>query len=73
MIYLVNDMDNEKVIRKSIEFDDTDSENIGIGTIIGYFGILAIICISSFLLAKYILRSNIGWEKTPVDTSERLG
>ena len=43
-----------------------------IGKTIGYFGILAIICILSFLIAKYIIRDNIGDEKSPVDTSERL-
>lgn len=47
-------------------------EGVSIGKMIGYIGILAIICISSFLIAKYILRSNIGWEETPIDTSERL-
>lgn len=46
--------------------------NTGIGKTIGYFGILAIICILSFLIAKYIIRDNIGDEKSPVDTSERL-
>ena len=44
----------------------------GIGKAIGYYGILAIICILSFLVAKYIIRDNIGDEKSPVDTSERL-
>lgn len=47
-------------------------DNVGIGRKIGYFGILAIICILSFLIAKYIVRSNIDEEKIPVDTSERL-
>ena len=47
-------------------------DNTGIGKTIGYFGILAIICILSFLIAKYIIRDNIGDEKSPVDTSERL-
>ena len=47
-------------------------ENVGIGKMIGYFGILAIICISAFLIAKYIVRSNINWEPTPIDTSEKL-
>ena len=42
------------------------------GRKIGYFGILAIICILSFLVAKYIVRSNIDGEDTPIDTSERL-
>ena len=47
-------------------------EQVSVGKMIGYFGILAIICIVAFLIAKYILRSNIGWEETPIDTSERL-
>ena len=46
--------------------------NIGTGRKIAYFGILAIICILSFLVAKYIVRSNIDGENTPIDTSERL-
>ena len=46
--------------------------NSGFGRNVGYFGILAIICILSFLVAKYIIRSNIGDEVSPVDTSERL-
>lgn len=49
-----------------------DVEKVGVGRMIGYFGILSIICIMSFLIAKYILRSSIGWEETPIDTSERL-
>ena len=46
--------------------------NTGIGKTIGYFGILAIICILAFLVAKYIVRSDIKGEETPIDTSERL-
>lgn len=47
-------------------------EEVSVGKMVGYFGILSIICITSFLIAKYILRSNIDWEETPIDTSERL-
>lgn len=47
-------------------------DNVSIERKIGYFGILAIICILSFLIAKYIVRSNIDGEDTPIDTSERL-
>jgi len=36
------------------------------------FGILAIICILAFLVAKYIVRSSIDGEKPPIDTSERI-
>lgn len=45
---------------------------MSIGKTVAYFGILAIICILSFLIAKYIVRSNIEGEDTPIDTSERL-
>ena len=47
-------------------------DDIGLEKKIAYFGILAIICILSFLVAKYIVRSNIEGEDTPIDTSERL-
>ena len=47
-------------------------DNSGFGRNVGYFGILAIICILAFLVAKYIIRSNIGDEVSPIDTSERL-
>ena len=47
-------------------------DDIGLGKKIAYFGILAIICILSFLVAKYIVRGNIEGEDTPIDTSERL-
>ena len=46
--------------------------NSGFGRNIGYFGILAIICILSFFFFFYIIRSNIGDEVSPIDTSERL-
>lgn len=36
------------------------------------FGLLAILCILAFLVAKYIVRSDIDGEDTPIDTSERL-
>ena len=42
------------------------------GKMIAYFGILAIICILAFLIAKYIVRNDIDWEETPIDTSERI-
>jgi len=42
------------------------------GKTIAYFGILAIICVMTFLIAKYIVRSNIEGEESPIDTSERL-
>jgi len=47
-------------------------QNVSIGKMISYFGILAIICVLSFLVAKYIVRSDIDGENIPIDTSERL-
>ena len=55
-----------------VDNNEEDNQQVGVGRLIGYFGILAIICIISFLIAKYILRKNIDWEETPIDTSERL-
>ena len=55
-----------------VDKDLDENSDIGIGKLIGYFGILAILCILALLLAKYIVRSNIDWEETPIDTSERL-
>lgn len=48
------------------------TSNTGIGKMIAYFGILAIICVLAFLVAKYIVRNDIGGEETPIDTSERI-
>ena len=47
-------------------------DNQSIWKLIGYFGILAIICVISFLIAKYIVRNDIDGEELPIDTSERL-
>ena len=47
-------------------------DNIGIGKKIAHYGVLALICLLSFLVAKYIVRSAIDGETSPVDTSERL-
>ena len=49
-----------------------EEDNQSIWKLIGYFGILAIICILSFLVAKYVVRSEIEGERSPIDTSERL-
>lgn len=49
-----------------------EASSESVGRIIAYFGILAIICILAFLVAKYIVRSNIDGVDTPIDTSERL-
>ena len=56
MIFLVNNME----------------EKTSIGKIVAYFGILAIICVVSFLTAKYIVRSSIKNDEMPIDTSVRL-
>ena len=66
----MNKMNNVKFVM--VDNNDEDNQQVGVGRLIGYFGILAIICIISFLIAKYILRKNIDWEETPIDTSERL-
>ena len=55
-----------------VDKDLDENSDIGIGKLIGYFGILAILCILAFLIAKYIVRSNVDWEESPIDTSERL-
>ena len=47
-------------------------DKMSTGKTVAYFGILAIICILAFLIAKYVIRSNIEGEDTPIDTSERL-
>ena len=50
--------------------DELIGSSIGIGKIISYAGILALICIISFLVAKFIV--NIGVEEKPIDISERI-
>ena len=40
--------------------------------LIGYFGILILICVISFLIAKYVVRSGIDEGEIPIDTSERI-
>ena len=47
-------------------------DKMSIGKTVAYFGILAIVCILAFLIAKYVVRCSIGGEQTPIDTSERL-
>ena len=44
--------------------------SISVGKILFYIGILGLICIISFLIAKYIV--NIGIGERPIDTSERI-
>jgi len=47
-----------------------DVNIISVGKIISYIGILGLICIISFLIAKYIV--NIGIDEKPIDTSQRI-
>ena len=47
-----------------------DVNIISVGKIISYIGILGLICIISFLIAKYIV--NIGVGERPIDISERV-
>ena len=68
----MNRMDTDKKKYKVSRTVTTVDENESVGKIISYFGILAIICILAFLVAKYIVRSEIDGEETPIDTSERL-
>lgn len=49
-----------------------EEENESVGKMIFRFGLLALICVLAFLVAKYIVRNNIRGENTPIDTSERL-
>lgn len=42
------------------------------GRMLSYMAILGIICIVSFLIAKYIVRMNININEVPIDTSTRL-
>jgi len=47
-------------------------EDISTGKLIAYIGIVLILCIIVFLIAKYIVRDSINWENPPVDVSERI-
>lgn len=40
--------------------------------IISYVALLMILCICTFLVAKYVVRSNIDDEEIPIDTSTRM-
>lgn len=40
--------------------------------LVSYISILFIICICTFLVAKYIVRSDIDGEEIPIDTSTRI-
>ena len=49
-----------------------EEDNQSMWKLIGYFGILALICVISFLIAKYVVRNDIGEDEMPINTSERL-
>lgn len=40
--------------------------------IISYISLLLLICVCSFLIAKYIVRDSIKGEEIPIDTSTRI-
>lgn len=68
----MNKMNTDKEKYKVVTPSDVLQEGEGVGIMIARFGLLAIICIMAFLIAKYIVRDTIDGEKTPIDTSERL-
>lgn len=46
--------------------------NVSRWKMVSYMAILMIICVLTFLIAKYIIRSNIQGEEIPIDTSTRI-
>ena len=70
-----NDMKRYKlsneVISENVDGSNNQGGNAWFRNVI-YYGMLALICVMSFLIAKYIVRSRIDNEKIPIDTSERL-
>ena len=72
-------LSNEIIVNTVIEEDtdnfvsnNEDNNNDDRWKMVVQYGILALICVMSFLVAKYIVRSEIDEEKSPIDTSERL-
>ena len=61
---------NDKKYKLSSE--DIVFKRSGIWKFICQFGILALLCLLSFLVAKYIVNIGIDRNDKPVDTSERL-
>lgn len=53
-------------------FSVNKNNNDSIWKLIAEISLLALLCVLAFLVAKYIVRNNIGWEKPPVDVSERF-
>ena len=68
----MNDGNKKYTIVKDPNVDLENNDSISVWKYIFYFGLLAILCVLSFLVAKYIVRSNIEGEEIPIDTSERL-
>jgi len=70
-----NDMKRYKlsneVISENVDGSNNQGGNAWFRNVI-YYGMLVLICVMSFLIAKYIVRSRIDNEKIPIDTSERL-
>ena len=64
-----NTLKRYKIANEKIE---SVEENINYARLIVQFGLLALICVLTFLIAKYIVRSKIDGENPPIDTSERL-
>ena len=67
----MNKMNNNKKY-KVVTPDGVLPEEESIGKLIARFGLLAILCVMAFLIAKYIVRNNINGEESPIDTSERI-
>ena len=70
----MNNMNNIKVSKKYKIANETYNrdEKESVGSLIFRFGLLAIICILAFLVAKYVVRDRIRGEDSPIDTSERI-
>lgn len=56
--------------RYKLSDEDIIFKNKGVGKIVFKFSLLALLCVISFLVAKYIV--NIGIGEKPIDTSERI-
>lgn len=57
---------------KIVKDEKNLEDGINIGNLLMQYGMLAVLCLLAFLVAKYIVRSEIDGEKTPIDTSERI-
>ena len=55
--------------RYKLSEDEIIDSGVGMGKIVSYIGILALICIVSFLIAKYIVNIDVG--ERPIDISEK--